>query len=100
MPDFLGFSSTCGVQTSIWIRESMPVGWGDTYIQSRPGQSFDITGLPNGTYFIQVETNATGVLHETDVTNNVSLQQVTIGGAPGARYAIAMGRSVAPQPAG
>ena len=40
------------------------------------------------------------VLHETDMTNNVSLQQVTIGGAPGARYAIATGRSVAPQPAG
>ena len=29
----------------------MPVGWGDTYLQSIAGQAFSITRVPNGTYY-------------------------------------------------
>ena len=32
----------------------MPVGWGDTYFQFVAGQAFDITSVPNGTYYIEV----------------------------------------------
>ena len=42
-PDSIGFYSNCGGPASIWIRETLPLGWGDTYFQSVPGQSFDIT---------------------------------------------------------
>ena len=84
-PSFLGFGGQCGSTTALWVQEMMPVGWGDTYFQSVAGQSFNITGLPNGTYYIQVTANPLRVLHETDTSNDVSLRQVILGGKPGHR---------------
>jgi hypothetical protein len=84
-PERLGFELACGSEDSIWVRESLPVGWGDTYFQGLPGQSFDITNLPNGTYFIEVEANPTGELHEQNTTNNTRLRRVILRGRPGAR---------------
>jgi hypothetical protein len=87
-PDSLGFYSVCGSETSLWVRETLPLGWGDTYFQGVPGQSFDITGVPNGTYYIAVRANPTGVLFESDTTNNLTLRKVILGGSPGARTAM------------
>jgi hypothetical protein len=84
-PSFLGFGFQCGSTTALWVQEMMPVGWGDTYFQSVAGQSFDITGLPNGTYYIEVVANPERVLHETDTSNDVSLRKVVLGGKPGHR---------------
>ena len=64
----------------------MPVGWGDTYIQSLAGQAFDITGLPNGTYYIRVIANPEHVLRETTAANDTSLRQVIISGTRGHRH--------------
>ena len=58
----------------------LDVGSGDTYSQDRPGQSFDITDLANGTYYIQVLANPAGKLAETDVDNNSALRKVTLSG--------------------
>jgi hypothetical protein len=80
-----GLSTACGASTSIWVRETLPLGWGDTYYQGMPGQSFDITDLPNGTYFIEVQANPLGLLHEQDATNNTQLREVTLKGKPGKR---------------
>ena len=80
--------TACGDRSSVWIRESLPSGWGDTYVQSLPGQSFDITDLPNGTYYIRVTANPEGVLHETSSSNDVQDRQVTLGGVPGARTVV------------
>ena len=33
------------------------MGWGDTYYQYLPGQSFNITGVPNGTYYVRIVAN-------------------------------------------
>ncbi len=67
------------------MREVLDVGSGDTYTQYRPGQSFDITGLPNGTYYIQVIANPEKRLQETNLNNNVALRKVILGGTEGAR---------------
>ena len=67
------------------VRETLPVGWGDTYSQYLPGQSFDVTGLPNGTYYIEVKANPANKLFETSTANNTSLRKVVLGGKPGAR---------------
>jgi hypothetical protein len=83
-PDQLGFSR-CGSATSTWIREVLPTGWGDTYYQGVPGQSFDITALPNGTYRIEVRANPEGLLFDGDPSNDVELREVVLGGVPGAR---------------
>ncbi|MFD5752786.1 lysyl oxidase family protein [Streptomyces sp. NPDC127033] len=78
-------STACGVENSISVREVLDVGSGDTYTQYRPGQSFDVTDLPNGTYYIQVIANPEHRLHETDLSNNVALRKVILTGKPGAR---------------
>ena len=65
-PSFLGFGGQCGSPTALWVQEMMPVGWGDTYFQSVAGQSFDITSVPNGTYYIEVVANPQKVLHESE----------------------------------
>ena len=49
------------------------------------GQSFDITHVPNGTYYIEVTANPEKVLYETTTSNDVSLRQVILGGTPGHR---------------
>ncbi|MFG2130956.1 lysyl oxidase family protein [Streptomyces sp. NPDC048751] len=78
-------STACGEHSAISVREVLDVGSGDTYTQYRPGQSFDITGLPNGTYYIKVIANPAKRLQETNLKNNVSLRKVILGGTPGAR---------------
>ena len=84
-PYSLGLGTACGSQGSIWTREVLPSGWGDTYFQGLPGQSFDITDLPNGTYYIAIQANPDGLLIEGDTTNNTELRQIILGGKPGHR---------------
>lgn len=84
-PNSTGLSTACGSQQSIAIRETLDAGWGDTYAQFLPGQSFDITTLPNGTYVIKVTANPSGNLFEGSTTNNVSERSVVLGGTKGAR---------------
>jgi Lysyl oxidase len=84
-PPSVGLGNQCGDPTALWVAEQMPVGWGDTYIQSIAGQSFDITSVPNGTYYIEVIANPLRVLHETTTGNDISLRKVILGGTPGHR---------------
>ncbi|MFF9912418.1 lysyl oxidase family protein [Streptomyces sp. NPDC013457] len=78
-------STACGQENSISVREVLDVGSGDTYTQDLPGQSFDITDLPNGTYYIQVLANPENRLKETSTANNSALRKVVLGGKPGKR---------------
>ncbi|WP_326729537.1 lysyl oxidase family protein [Streptomyces phaeochromogenes] len=84
-PENTDLSTACGQQNSISVREVLDVGSGDTYTQYRPGQSFDITDLQNGTYYIQVIANPENRLQETNTKNNVALRKVVLAGEPGAR---------------
>lgn len=84
-PENTDLSTACGDLGSLSIREVLASGWGDTYGQFRAGQSFDLKGLPNGTYYVAVVANPDGRLVESDTTNNTSYREVVIGGRPGAR---------------
>jgi hypothetical protein len=84
-PYTTGLDSACGARSALWIRETLPVGWGDTYYQYKAGQSFNITKLPNGRYFIAVEANPTRELFESDTTNNTTLREIRLKGKPGKR---------------
>ena len=84
-PQNTDLSTACGSQDAISVREVLDVGSGDTYTQYRPGQSFEITDLPNGTYYIQVIANPENRLKETNHKNNIALRKVVLGGTPGAR---------------
>ncbi|MFF7776307.1 lysyl oxidase family protein [Streptomyces tanashiensis] len=78
-------STACGQENSISVREVLDVGSGDTYTQDLPGQSFDITDVPNGTYYIQVLANPAKRLKETNLDNNSALRKIVLGGTPGRR---------------
>ena len=82
---FIGLTGACGSQSALWVQEMLPVGWGDTYFQFLSEQAFNITNLPNGTYYIEIIANPERVLHETNTHNDVSLRRLIIGGKPGHR---------------
>jgi len=77
--------TACGGPSALWVREVLDVGWGDTYSQYVAGQAFDITDLPNGTYYIRVHVNPTGAMLESTDANNVEDRLVILKGRPGSR---------------
>ena len=79
-PSFLGLEGACGDPSALQVQEELPLGWGDTYFQFIPGQAFNITHVPNGTYYIEVIVNPEKVLHESDTSNDISLRKVILGG--------------------
>jgi hypothetical protein len=85
-PGNVGLWTSCGGRSDLWVREVLPVGWGDTYYQYVPGQSFNLTGVPNGTYYVKVVANPGHQLQELDYGNNVRLRKVILHGRPGRRW--------------
>ena len=90
-PDRIGLYSSCPTDQSIWLRETLPAGWGDTYVQSVAGQSFNLTGIANGDYLVRVTSNPYHRILEKSYRNNVSLLRIQLGGTPGARTVKTMG---------
>lgn len=84
-PSYTGIFGNCGDPSALWVTEELPLGWGDTYVQTIPYQSFEVTDLPNGTYYIEIVANPEHLLHETNTANDVSLRKVIISGKPGHR---------------
>lgn len=84
-PDSIGFGTACGGRNALSIREVLQSGWGDTYYQSVPGQAINITGVPNGTYYLQVIANPDGRLYEVTADNNETRRKVVLSGSRGAR---------------
>ncbi|HEX3493052.1 MAG TPA: hypothetical protein VHU92_27190 [Streptosporangiaceae bacterium] len=82
---FFGLTGQCGVPAAVWVEEYMPVGWGDTYDQFKAGQAFNITHLPDGTYYIEIIANPEHLLHEVTRSNDTSLRKVIITGPAGHR---------------
>jgi Lysyl oxidase len=85
VPSYTGIAGNCGSQTALWVQELLPLGWGDTYFQTVPYQSFEISKIPNGTYYIEIIANPEHLLHEVSTANDVSFRRVIIGGTPGHR---------------
>jgi hypothetical protein len=84
-PDNTDLHTACGSDTSIAVREVLETGSGDTYVQSLPGQSFDLKGLKNGVYYVEVRANPDKRLYEAFTTNNVAYRKVKVSGKAGHR---------------
>lgn len=78
-------TTMCGGPSALWIREVLPAGWADTYYQSAPGQSLNITNVPNGWYRVRMEVNPDGRLYERTSVNNVEDRLVLLRGKRGDR---------------
>ena len=64
---------TCG-----FTEQGISPGWGDTYGSFLPEQWIDITGVPDGIYWLEVEVDPDNHLLESDETNNVARVQVRL----------------------
>jgi len=53
-------------------------GYSDVYSASLDDQWIDVTGLADGTYWLQITADPTNRILESDETNNVSQVRVTI----------------------
>jgi len=60
--------------------QGIQAGWADVYDAGLPGQWIDITGLPAGTYTLEVTMNPDQIIEEADYTNNTTSLQVEIPG--------------------
>ena len=52
--------------------QGLSVGWSDNYHQSTPGQELDITGAPQGIYYLTHLADPDNQWRETDELNNVA----------------------------
>lgn len=87
-PELFAMDPACGQADAQTLSQWMDVGWGDTYVQDLPGQAIDVTGVPNGTYQLEIVANPSGRLHESDMSNNTVRREVTLEGDPGARFVL------------
>jgi hypothetical protein len=74
--------------SSLWVREVVPVGWGDTYGQYFNGGGFDARDLPNGRYYIRTQVNPGGSIIEVTTDNNTQDRLIRLRGEPGHRHVV------------
>ncbi|MDZ4686264.1 MAG: lysyl oxidase family protein [Planctomycetaceae bacterium] len=67
-----GFPRTAQYRTCNATRQGVSVGWADVYEKSLPDQWIDVTDVPNGQYWLEVEVDPENRLLESDETNNVT----------------------------
>ena len=58
--------------------QGIQAGWSDIYGYNLPGQWIDITGLPAGTYVLEISFDTANRIAESDETNNTARVQVVI----------------------
>jgi Lysyl oxidase len=86
-PGTPSLSTACGSASpdARSVAMSLGVGSGDTYVQTIAGQSFNVTGIPDGTYYIEIAVNPLNLLYLASGDAGPSFRQIRIGGKPGAR---------------
>jgi hypothetical protein len=58
--------------------QGLTPGWIDIYAYYLPGQSIDISHLPNGVYALTSTANPEGNVHEVDYRNNMGVTYFTL----------------------
>lgn len=82
-PDEAVYSAhTCGKEDSTEFGMGLSPGWNDTYLQSLPGQSIYITGLPDGKYRLFTEIDERAQFTEATRANNLTWIDLEIRNTP------------------
>ncbi len=61
-------------------RLGLTVGWGDQYDATDGGEGIEITGVPNGTYWLRGEVDPYHYLQQSDYANDVTDTKIKIEG--------------------
>ena len=67
------------------VHMSVQVGWGDQYDQTLPGQTLDVSDLPNGRYGLEIAVDPRRRLVQASRANDRVVRPLVLGGRPGAR---------------
>ena len=65
-------SKSCGDENDTAVGMGLSLGWGDTYNIELPGQSIDVTQLPDGRYRLWAEADKKGWFRDARRDNNVT----------------------------
>lgn len=87
---------TCGHEDDLLLGMGLSPGWNDTYRQTLPGQSLEVTGLPDGRYRLITEIDEHGWFLESDRANNVTWIDLELRMTPAGLSANTVGRGPAP----
>jgi hypothetical protein len=69
-----------GQPSATSVVHALSVGWSDTYPATLPDQAIDVTGLPDGEYFVKITADWQGFWKETSNTNNSASARIKING--------------------
>jgi hypothetical protein len=87
----------CGTEEDDSFFMGLSPGWGDTYIFSLPGQSIDVTDLPDGKYRLWAEVDERAWFRESNRDNNRTWADIDLSTLPdGLRTALVV--AVGPEP--
>lgn len=87
---------TCGHEGDLLLGMGLSPGWNDTYRQSLPGQTIEVTGLPDGTYRLITDIDEYGWFREVDRENNRTWIDIELRMTPAGLSANTIGRGPAP----
>jgi hypothetical protein len=83
-PDEAVYShETCGHEDDTEFAVGLSIGWGDTYHWLLPGQAFDITDVPDGSYRLWAQADGSGWFQEANRDNNVTWVDLELSTLPG-----------------
>jgi hypothetical protein len=77
-----GYGAAGQPSTGCGFQQGIHVGRADVYDAIYDGQWIDVTGVPNGSYFLEVHLDALNVIHESDESNNIITVPVTLNANP------------------
>jgi Lysyl oxidase len=79
LEDVVRWSATAGQNSRYDCNyQGIQAGWADVYTEDVPCQWLDITGLPGGTYTLELEVNPSRAIQEASYANNLSRKTITI----------------------
>lgn len=88
----------CGHEDDDRFLMGLSPGWGDEYHFSLPGQSIDVSDLPDGHYRLWAEADGRGWFRETTRDNNVTWADIDLATLPsGLRTAHVIGAGPSPE---
>jgi len=77
-----GYNATGQPSPGCGFQQGVSVGRADVYGSGYDGQWIDVTGVPNGSYFISVTVDAANAVEESDETNNTMYVPFTLNVNP------------------
>ena len=76
------YNATGQPSTGCGLLQGVSVGRADVYSSSLEGQWLDVTGVPNGQYFLEMEMDGENAVLESDDVNNIRNFAVTLNANP------------------